>query len=67
MKHKQIEFNAEELVKCIESFAAHIQGRRKLTLRTRRLSLPPPIMPLRAKEIVASRLQLKVSHMRGVG
>jgi putative transcriptional regulator len=62
MKHKEIEFNAEELVKSVESFAAHVQGRRKLTLRTRRLSLPPPIKPLRAKEIVALRLQLNVSQ-----
>ena len=62
MKHKEIEFNAEDLVKSVESFAAHVQGRTKLTLRTRRLSLPLPIKPLRAKEIVALRLQLNVSQ-----
>ena len=62
MKHKQIEFNAEALVKSVESFAAHVQGRKKLTLRTRKLALPPPIKPLRAKEIVALRLQLNVSQ-----
>jgi hypothetical protein len=42
MKQKEIEFNAEELVGSVEAFAAHVQGRKKLTLRGRQLSLPPP-------------------------
>jgi putative transcriptional regulator len=59
---KEIEFNAEELVGSVEAFAAHVQGRKKLTLRTRELSLPPPIKPLRPKEIAALRQQLNVSQ-----
>ena len=62
MKHKEIEFNAEELVGCVEAFAAHVQGRKKLTLRTRQLSLPPPIKPLGPKEITALRHRLNVSQ-----
>lgn len=37
----------------IEAFAAHVQGKRKLTLRSKRLSLPPPIKPVRPKDITA--------------
>jgi putative transcriptional regulator len=62
MKHKEIEFNAEELVGSVEAFAAHVKGRKKLTLRTRQLSLPPPIKPLRPKEIRALRHRLNVSQ-----
>jgi putative transcriptional regulator len=62
MKPKEIEFNAEELVSTVEAFAAHVQGRKKLTLRTRKLSLPPPLKPLRPREIVALRHQLNVSQ-----
>lgn len=62
MKHKEIEFSAEELVGSVEAFAAHVQGRKKLTLRTRQLSLPPPIKPLRPKEITALRHRLNVSQ-----
>ena len=62
MKHKEIEFDAEALVGSVEDFAAHVQGRKKLTLRTCRLTLPPPIKPLRPKEITALRQQLNVSQ-----
>ena len=62
MKRKEIEFDAEELVGSVESFAAHMLGRKKLTLRTRQLNLPSPIKPLRPKDIVALRLQLRVSQ-----
>jgi putative transcriptional regulator len=62
MKHKEIEFSAEELVGSVEAFAAHVRGRKKLTLRTRQLSLPPPIKPLRPKDITALRQRLNVSQ-----
>ena len=62
MKRKEIEFNAEALVGSVESFAEHVVGQKKLTLRTRQLNLPPPIKPLRPKDIVALRLQLRVSQ-----
>ncbi len=62
MKHKEIEFDPEALVASVEAFAAHVQGRKKLTLRTHQLTLPPPIKPLRPKEIMALRRQLNVSQ-----
>ncbi len=62
MKHKEVEFSGEELVASVEAFAAHVQGRKKLTLRTHRLSLPAPIKPLKPKEITALRQKLNVSQ-----
>jgi putative transcriptional regulator len=62
MKRKEIEFSAEELVGSVVAFAAHVQGQKKLTLRTRKLKLPPPIKPLRPKEITALRQQLHMSQ-----
>ncbi len=62
MKGKEIEFDAETLVGSVEAFAAHVQGKRKLTLRSRRLSLPPPIKPVRPKDITALRHKLNVSQ-----
>ena len=62
MKHKEIPFNAEALVGSVEAFAAHVRGERKLTLRTRALSLPDRIEPLRPKEVAAIRRRLNVSQ-----
>ncbi len=41
MKRKGFEFNPEELARTVEAFAAHMQGKHKLTLRTNQLSLKP--------------------------
>jgi putative transcriptional regulator len=62
MKQKEIEFDAEALVGSVEAFAAHVQGKRKLTLRSRRLALPSPIKPVRPKDITALRHKLNVSQ-----
>jgi hypothetical protein len=55
MNRKEIEFNAEDLVIGVEALARHAAGVEKLTLRTKTLTLPPPIKPVKAKEIVAIR------------
>ncbi len=62
MKRHEIEFDAEALVGSVEAFAAHVQGRQKLALRTHRLSLPSPIKPIGPKEIMALRRKLNVSQ-----
>jgi putative transcriptional regulator len=62
MKRKKIEFDAEALVGSVEAFAAHVQGKQKLTLRTNKLSLPSPIKPLRPGDITALRQKLNVSQ-----
>ena len=46
MKRNEIEFDPEALVGSVEAFAAHVQGKQKLTLRISQLSLPAPIEPM---------------------
>ena len=62
MKRKEIEFNAEDLVESVEAFARHITGKEKQTLRTKTVSLPSPIPPIKPKEIAALRARLAVSQ-----
>ena len=62
MKRNDIEFDPEALVKSVEDFAAHVGGKRKLTLRTTQFSLPTPIKPLKAADITALRMKLNVSQ-----
>ena len=62
MKRKDIQFDAEALVGSVEALAAHVRGERKLTLRTRAMTLPEPIEPLRPKDVAAIRRQLNVSQ-----
>jgi len=62
VKRKEIEFNAEDLVSSVETLARHAVGREKITLRTKTLTLPRPVKPIKPKEIVAIREQLAVSQ-----
>jgi putative transcriptional regulator len=62
MKPKEIEFNAEDLVSSVETLARHAAGQEKVTLRTRTLTLPPRIKPIKAREIVSLRKQMAVSQ-----
>jgi putative transcriptional regulator len=62
MKRKEIEFSADELVEGVESFARHVAGREKLTLRTTDLKLPAELKPIRAEEIAAIRIKHGVSQ-----
>jgi putative transcriptional regulator len=62
MKRKNIKFDAEALVGSVEALAAHVRGERKLTLRTRALTLPERLDPLRPKDVAAIRRRLNVSQ-----
>lgn len=62
MKRKEIEFNAEDLVSSVEVLARHAISKEKVTLRTRTLTLPPRIKPIKAQEIVAIREQMALSQ-----
>jgi putative transcriptional regulator len=62
MKRNAIEFDPEALVGSVEAFAAHVQGKQKLTLRINHLSLPAPIEPIGPEEITALRQKLNVSQ-----
>ncbi len=62
MKTKDIEFNADDLVGSVESFADHVQGSRKLTLRTKTMPLPPRVRRFTPAQVRAIRKRLNVSQ-----
>ena len=57
-----IEFDAEELIRRLESVAKHATGEKRLTLRTTRMALPPAEKPLKPSEVTALRKKLGVSQ-----
>jgi putative transcriptional regulator len=62
MKRKEIAFNAEELVASVEEFADYLEGKKKLTLRTRKLKLPQQVDEIKPRDIVALRERLSLSQ-----
>ncbi len=62
MKTKDIEFNADDLVGSVESFADHLKGSRKLTLRTKTMPLPPRVRRFTPAQVRAIRKRLNVSQ-----
>ena len=62
MKTKDIEFNAEDLVRSAEGFAGHLTGKAKITLRTTALPLPPRVKSLSPAQVRAIRTKLNVSQ-----
>ncbi len=61
-KHKEIKFDAETLVRSVEEFVEHLQGRRKLTLRVTTITIPEPVKPMKPREIGAIRRRLNMSQ-----
>lgn len=62
MKKKEIQFNADEFLKAVEDVRDHVTGKRKVTLRTSKVNLPPPAPELTPEEIAAARESLNVSQ-----
>jgi putative transcriptional regulator len=59
---KEIEFDAGLLLQSLRGHADHLEGKRKLTLRTTTLVLPRPLKPIKPKEIAGIRERLNVSQ-----
>lgn len=62
MKNHEIAFDPEMLVGSAEALADHLSGGRKLTLRSKSVTLPPPVKPLKPSQIRAIRETLNVSQ-----
>lgn len=62
MNTRDLEFNADELVSSVESFAEHLKGGRKLTLRTKQVPLPSRMKRITPAQVRAIRKQLNVSQ-----
>lgn len=59
---KNIVFNADELIQAVEDVRNHVVGKKKLTMRTTRVALPPKLTTIKAREISALRKRLNVSQ-----
>jgi putative transcriptional regulator len=61
-KHDLATFDADLLLESLRDHLAHLEGRKKLTLRTWTVSVPDPVKPFKAKEIAAIRADLQLSQ-----
>lgn len=59
---KEVEFDADLLLQSLRDHADHLEGKKKLTLRTTTLPLPPPVKAIKPKEIAGIRHKLNVSQ-----
>jgi putative transcriptional regulator len=59
---KEVEFDANLLPQSLRDHADYLEGKKKLTLRTTTFILPPPVKPIRPKEIAGIRQRLNVSQ-----
>lgn len=62
MKTKAIEFNANDLLRSAESFAGHLTGKAKVTLRTTTRPIPRRVKSLTPAQVRAIRKKLNVSQ-----
>ena len=62
MKKKEVVFNAEELVRTVEETRDHVLGKRRITMRTTDVELPPRMEAMKPAEVSAIRNRLKVSQ-----
>ena len=59
---KEIEFDANLLLKSLRDHGDHLEGKKKLTLRESRVVLPMPLKAIKPKEIAGIRRRLNVSQ-----
>lgn len=59
---KDITFNADELVQAVEGMRDHVLGKKKITMRTKRVALSPNRKDIKPREIAAIRQDLNVSQ-----
>ncbi|MDA0348067.1 MAG: type II toxin-antitoxin system MqsA family antitoxin [Verrucomicrobia bacterium] len=62
MKNKDIKFEPDDFLKAVEEVRDHVQGKRKITLRTTTINLPEPAPEITPEEIVAAREALNLSQ-----
>ena len=61
-KNKPTLFDVDHLLESLRGHAAQLEGKKKLTLRTRMVDLPEPVRHFKPKEIVAIRTDLQLSQ-----
>jgi putative transcriptional regulator len=59
---KDVEFDAGLLLQSLRGHADHLEGKKKMTLRTTSIVLPPPPKAIRPEDIAAIRQGLNLSQ-----
>lgn len=59
---KEIEFNADELLLSLRDHADHLEGRKQVTMRVTKLTLPAQIKAIKPRQIISIRARLNVSQ-----
>ena len=59
---KDILFKAGDLLRAVKETRDHVRGKRKLTMRTTRVALPPPAVALGPRDVLTIREHLNVSQ-----
>lgn len=62
MKNRDIEFNAEELVRAVEAVADHASGKSREKLRVTKVTIAKPAPAVTPAQVRAIRSRLKVSQ-----
>lgn len=62
MNAKDMDLNADELIQALTDVRDHVAGRRKVTMRTTKVTLPKPVEAIRPREIRRIREKLNVSQ-----
>ncbi len=62
MKTKDIELNANELIRALKDVRDHVAGLKKITMRTTTVALPARVERIKPAEVRAIRRKLKVSQ-----
>jgi hypothetical protein len=64
-KTKEIEFDAGDLITAVEDVRDHVKGKRKVTLRTTKVSLPDPAPAVIEREPACLRAVAQRSDRHG--
>ena len=59
---KEIEFNAEDLIKAVEETRDHVLGKRRITMRTTEIPLPPRTSAIKPAAVANIRNYLNLSQ-----
>jgi putative transcriptional regulator len=62
MKTKDIELNADELIRALTDVRDHVTRQRRITMRTMTVALPARVERIRPEEVREIRRRLKVSQ-----
>lgn len=62
MKKRDMDLDADELIQVLTDVRDQVAGRRKITMRTTKVALPPRVESIRPEDVRAIRRKMKLSQ-----